>query len=606
MKRFVLSIISVLACAGLYGSETPAHPSLLIHDKDAFETIRERVKEEPLLQKIQAYILNFADETLPLPTNTRKMKGRRLLDTSADCFTRIFYLSYAWQITGKDVYARRAIDEMLAVSAFTDWNPSHFLDVAEMMCGLGFGYDWCYEAMTDAERETIRTALKEKGLDPCLLPEFSEFWLKSPSNWNQVCNAASVLAALAIRDTDPEYAETIVPRAVKAVRKAMACYAPDGAYREGPGYWCYGTSYNCLLLAAIENAYGTDYGLLDEAPAFMTTVNYHLAMMTPTSRVFCYADQAFPAQVTIVPFWMFAKTGEASYLYMLQHIFSQIPIDLAHCRHRRVLPAALVFAGTGTKTFPAINPPSWLAYVAGGRTPVAAFRSGWKSKDDCYLGFKCGSPKEGHNHMDEGSFYIEANGIRWAVDLGGEGYTNIERAGVDLWSYTADAGRWRLLRTGLAGHNCLILNGHDQNVDGYCQIDTHGEDFKDQFAGSDLSSLYLQDADSVGRTVHLLDGKSFRIDDCIVTKDKKVTLRWQMATEAVSLKAKGKQATLLSEDGKKMMIKVSGNAKVSFDSWSAQPLTSYEAKNEGRMFVGFTAQLLPGKKYTITTELIPL
>ena len=30
---------------------------------------------------------------------------------------------------------------MLAIAQFADWNPSHFLDVAEMTMGMAIGYD---------------------------------------------------------------------------------------------------------------------------------------------------------------------------------------------------------------------------------------------------------------------------------------------------------------------------------------------------------------------------------------------------------------------------------------------------------------------------------
>jgi hypothetical protein len=37
---------------------------------------------------------------------------------------------------------------MLAAAAFSDWNPSHFLDVAEMTAALAIGYDWLYEEVS--------------------------------------------------------------------------------------------------------------------------------------------------------------------------------------------------------------------------------------------------------------------------------------------------------------------------------------------------------------------------------------------------------------------------------------------------------------------------
>ena len=611
MRKELLLIIAGLflpfmtAYAEVVTTGEDGHPHLFVSNGDDFKKINEVVKSSEMLRTIEDYIFKLSEEALGKETNVRIMKGKRLLEVSIDCFTRIFYLSYAYRTSGEIQYAKRAIEEMKAVAAFQDWNPSHFLDVSEMMCGIAIGYDWLYHVMTPYERELIRNALIEKGLKPCLDESYCAHWLGSSSNWNQVCNCGSTLAALAIIDTDPEYAEIIVPRAVKTLEKPMAQYNPDGAYREGPGYWCYGTAYNCLFLAAIEKYYGKDFGLLEKFPIFLKTVDYHLAMMTPTYEVFCYADQAFPAQVSVAPFYLYDKTGDDTYLYMLKRLLKDVPLELARCRHQRTLPASLIFAGLSGRPLDTVSEPESLTYVAGGRTPVAVFRSSWKDKDALYLGLKCGSPKEGHNHMDEGSFYIEAKGIRWAVDLGGENYTNLEAAGADLWSYGQDAGRWRILRTGIWGHNCLILNSHDMNVDGYCKIERSNSAPMDMWAETNLTSLYSSDAKFVTRKVSLVEKSYFVIEDRIVTDSKPVELRWQMATEAVKLTGKRNSAQLISADGKTMYMEVESKTKVSFKEWSAEPFAEYESLNPGRRFVGFTTRLKPNKEYIIRTKLIP-
>ena len=53
---------------------------------------------------------------------------------------------------------------MLAAARFSDWNPSHFLDVAEMTFALAVGYDWLYDQLDRASRKEIRTAIVDKGV----------------------------------------------------------------------------------------------------------------------------------------------------------------------------------------------------------------------------------------------------------------------------------------------------------------------------------------------------------------------------------------------------------------------------------------------------------
>ena len=68
-------------------------------------------------------------------------------------------------MTKEEKYAYRATQEMLSVSRFPDWNPSHFLDVGEMVLALSIGYDWLYEYLEPEIRSIVRDAIVEKGLD---------------------------------------------------------------------------------------------------------------------------------------------------------------------------------------------------------------------------------------------------------------------------------------------------------------------------------------------------------------------------------------------------------------------------------------------------------
>ena len=55
------------------------------------------------------------------------------------------------------------------------------------------------------DRNTIKTAIIEKGLKPSLLTENSG-WVKSYHNWNQVCNAGMTYGALAVFEDEPDLA----------------------------------------------------------------------------------------------------------------------------------------------------------------------------------------------------------------------------------------------------------------------------------------------------------------------------------------------------------------------------------------------------------------
>ncbi len=99
---------------------------------------------DPLAQATADGIVRQADALLDVEPITRTLQGRRLLGQSRSCVKRVLTLAMAYHLTGDQKYAARGEKEMLAVAAFTDWNPSHFLDVAEMTFALAIGYDWLF------------------------------------------------------------------------------------------------------------------------------------------------------------------------------------------------------------------------------------------------------------------------------------------------------------------------------------------------------------------------------------------------------------------------------------------------------------------------------
>ena len=143
------------------------HPRLFITDRQVSQ-IRTKLESQPTLQTSFQAMLIKADDILDQPPVKRVKTGRRLLSVSRRCLDRVIHLSAAHRFTGKQSYLQRAEKEMLAVAAFSDWNPSHFLDVAEMTAALAIGYDWLYDDLSAASRKTIRQAILEKGLQPSL------------------------------------------------------------------------------------------------------------------------------------------------------------------------------------------------------------------------------------------------------------------------------------------------------------------------------------------------------------------------------------------------------------------------------------------------------
>lgn len=98
-----------------------------------------KIASDDFLRSIHEAVLHQSGKYLKAPLLERTFEGSRMLAVSREALTRIYFLSYAWRMTGDDRYACRAEREMLNVCAFPDWNSSHFLDVSEMTMALAIG-----------------------------------------------------------------------------------------------------------------------------------------------------------------------------------------------------------------------------------------------------------------------------------------------------------------------------------------------------------------------------------------------------------------------------------------------------------------------------------
>lgn len=101
---------------------------------------------------IRDWIVRDADGVMKQQPVQRKKEGMRM-QGQHQVEERIGLLAAAYWLTEKPAYAERAKKELLAAAAFEDWNPSHFLDTAEMTLGVALGYDWLYDTLDEATRK---------------------------------------------------------------------------------------------------------------------------------------------------------------------------------------------------------------------------------------------------------------------------------------------------------------------------------------------------------------------------------------------------------------------------------------------------------------------
>jgi hypothetical protein len=572
----------------------PDHPRILLL-KGEEAAIRQTIATDEIWKKLDRFIINECDKIIIEPPVERVLIGRRLLDKSREALRRIFYLSYAWRMTSDNKYLERAEKEMLAVSSFSDWNPSHFLDVAEMTMAVSIGYDWLYNGLPASTRNAVKTAIIEKGLKPSLIPENSG-WVKGSNNWNQVCNAGMTYGALAVFEDETTLATGIIQRAIGSITLPMGDYEPDGAYPEGYSYWGYGTSFNIMFLSALEKAFGKNHGP-ELNPGFFKTASYLENMTGPTGNSFNYSDAGSGGGMNPAMFWFAGKLNDPSLLWSERYYLEnkKPPND-------RLLPAVMIW-GAGS-TMDIITPPLKMLWVGQGKNPVALMRTSWTDKDAIFVGLKAGSPSVNHGHMDAGSFIIEANAVRWAMDFGMQDYNSLETAGVDLWNMKQNSQRWEVYRYNNFVHNTLTVNNHLQAVEGYSSITGYSDNPEMINAKTDISALYKDDLKKAERGISIVDKKYVMIRDEIETLNKEATVRWNLLTSA-NVTVIGKNSAEFTKNGKKLVLKVKSPAGAEIKTWNTNPPHSYDAPNPGTTLVGFEIAVPANSKAELVVLMLP-
>ena len=592
------------------------HPRLLA-DGDELAALRESVRTDPLRKALADAVVKEADLLQEIPPIERKLQGRRLLGESRRCVKRTIVLAMAYHLTGDAKHARRCEQEMLAVAGFSDWNPSHFLDTAEMTLAMAIGYDWLFDQLSEASREEIRKAIVEKGVSLPFTTRHKS-WVKAHNNWGQVCHGGLTAGALAVLEDEKDLAARTVHNALHNVTRAMHAYEPNGSYPEGPGYWAYGTSYNVVLIALLESVLGSDFGLT-KAPGFDLTGQYPALMCGPSRLFFNYADGGSGRGSQSCLFWFASRFDRPDWLLGERR---ELLDDVSHVSKRtaaggggRLLPLALLWMDDVEENPPIRMPLHWFSES---KMPVAVHRSSWTDPNATFVGLKGGSPSDPHGQMDIGSFVLDACGVRWATDLGAEGYHGIESRGMNLWSSRQDSDRWTIFRQMNEGHNTLVIDGQLQNAKGRGPIVQFSDNPDFPHSIVDLSDVYKGQVESIRRGIALVDSNNVLIQDQITGLEPGSRVRWGMITPGSPGKTGSSSIVLKEKDAQLTMTILSPQPA----GWkiidTAKPRNEWDSPNRGTSMIAFeavapesgelTLAVLaePGKERAGTVKVIPL
>lgn len=300
MGRCTTVLLMLLFVCNVYSQQRflSNHPRLLF--TGAEETaVKQLIQNDPLAGELAEFLKAKAD-TLTITPQKPYLKDKygNILWTSRAYVNRLGTLALAYRIYGERKYLDAANEALLWVCNYPDWDPSHYLDTAEMATAVAIAYDWLYDTLPASTKELVKKCLYERAIVR-VLREYekggSGSWAKRETNWNVVCNTGMVIAALGIAEDYPKETAVILDNAAKYMPNCLKHFAPDGVCYEGPAYWQYTASYLALYLKAVaDNDNGK--GDIAQLPGLERTALYQKRTLTPSGRLFNFGNAGADAQ----------------------------------------------------------------------------------------------------------------------------------------------------------------------------------------------------------------------------------------------------------------------------------------------------------------------
>ena len=482
------------------------HPYLML-DGDDFDELQYFVKYEP---ELRGYLENRAknygigsSKFQSAPNSFSRTDGVRLLSISRDVMEKVITWILLYKFGDYDEAEKQLIFDRIwaeidAVCNFYDeengcysWNPSHFLDVAELAYPMGIAYDWLYDELTEAQRSQMAKAMYELALKQTTVLGGTYNLAGATNNWNGVCNGGIMTAALAIVN-DKYIVEQglqqdvidVLGASVVAVENGMWVYAPEGGYEEGPGYWSYGTTYVQVLISALDSACGTNYGLYN-SPGFEKSA-YFTTYLGSGNTTWGFHDGGSGDSNPTIAAWFAKKSGDGNLNAIrrqgIEKGWTGVTVyDIMYYNPH-------IINNTITLTLD--------SYYS--LDTIMTFRSSWNAENCIFAGLHGGNNQASHGDLDIGNFVICVNGVYMICDLGSDSYNMVGYFGSYRWSY---------YRKRTEGQNTLVMTYEGRSWDGKTGVpQAIGENGEIYSGALPDPNYYGQDANAVSEGLEFESG----------------------------------------------------------------------------------------------------
>ena len=381
--------------------------------------------------------------------------------------TRLEGMAFAYVLTRDVKYLQLCYEISVILGGWTHWGPGHFLNCADSSNDYAVYYDWTYNGYVELAASGVKRPNGEE-YDVAVLAEIlarqgvhegyystvnktsdhlspvvgtgGGYYSARTNNWAAVCVGGMTVAALAILgDVDEQYVYEatymLSDNFRTLVELGLDCYAPDGSYNEGPGYWNYGTNNYFRMAAALDSAAGKNYGLMD-CWGMDTTCYYACHTEDNDGQYFPFHDGSVGTQDSSYFFYVAQYFGDATlYDVRLNQINGNIkwanPIDMIYYPRNMEINAEEVQLDYYSDTI-----------------DLFATRSSWE-RGALFASIIGGNNNVTHGQIDAGDFVYHNGGNIWIYDLGTENY--------NAPGFWPDATRYRYYVMKPEGNNTVAI-----------------------------------------------------------------------------------------------------------------------------------------------------
>ncbi|MBQ4630768.1 MAG: heparinase II/III family protein [Clostridia bacterium] len=574
------------------------HPRVIMTSAD-FERVKNATDAKSVEQK-QKLIAN-ADSILNQKILIYELRdGVRLWYVSMDFMDRVMTLAFAYKLTGNTKYFDRCIAEMDSIASFPDWHPEHHIDVGGLAVGFAIGYDWLYHDLNETQRAKYEASV----YDLCYDLYYKGFTNNSKdmkngiiagNNHNSVMNSGITMCAVAFMDVYPELGAYFISNALKATEITVKNFFPDGSWYEGIHYACMTLEYLSLQLSAMENVFGTCYGI-DASEGMEDSADFIVNMQSTTGAFSFYDGGSNALQWHSGTLWFadhFGKDGITA-LWRDEYEVEETM--------RGVASSLMYFNPEANPDFSQMEKDVFYK-----ENDVIILRDSWTADAPTFVGAKGGMPSAPHGHMDMGTFTFYSNGVRWLTDYGAEGY-NLP----NYWQgTTTDGGRWQYFALRGEAHNCLVINpGEHGEFDAKVHADFTRFESGENGAISvlDMTDSHYGKASSAKRGFFFTDNRKSLVVRDELSLSEESDVYWFLQTEH-QVTIDGNTVKIKDKNSSKYItVEILSNKDFTLEASTPEPLPTSPHPNGLKSLAGKTRIMLKTKasgNVNITAKLTP-